>query len=63
MVKLVEALTQPGELVCDPFAGAGTTGVACAVLGRRFVGCDVDAECVRAAVRRIKLATGGHDAA
>lgn len=28
----------PGALVLDPFMGSGTTGVACARLGRRFIG-------------------------
>lgn len=42
MARLVEALTKPGEKVCDPFLGAGTTGVVCIRLARNFVGCDID---------------------
>jgi ParB-like chromosome segregation protein Spo0J len=42
MTALIEALTEPRQLVCDPFLGAGTTGVVALALGRRFVGCDVD---------------------
>ena len=53
MAALVEALTDPGETVCDPFAGAGTTGVVCRRLGRRFVGCDIDTAAVETAKRRI----------
>jgi len=46
MADLVERLTKPGDLVCDPFAGAGTTAVVSLQLGRRFVGCDIDQACV-----------------
>jgi site-specific DNA-methyltransferase (adenine-specific) len=56
MADLVERLTLPGDLVCDPFLGAGTTAVVCKALGRRFVGCDVDAEHVASALDRIKEA-------
>jgi ParB-like chromosome segregation protein Spo0J len=51
---LIEALTVPGGLVCDPFLGSGTTAVACKALGRRFLGCDIDANAV--AVTRDRLA-------
>lgn len=38
MVQLVEDFTEVGDLVLDPFTGAGTTGVACLKTGRRFLG-------------------------
>lgn len=38
MVALVEAFTDPGDLVWDPYTGSGTTGVACLLTGRRFLG-------------------------
>ena len=31
----IEALTDPGDVVIDPFAGAGSTLVACGLTGRR----------------------------
>lgn len=37
----VAAWSRPGELVCDPYAGSATTGIAAANLGRRFVGSEV----------------------
>jgi ParB-like chromosome segregation protein Spo0J len=49
MSALVERLTKPGQLVCDPFLGAGSTAVASLKLGRRFIGCDIDAACVQQA--------------
>jgi len=53
MEALIEALTKPGQLVCDPFVGTGTTAVACVRLKRRFIGCDVDAAMIRIARRRV----------
>lgn len=45
-VRLMEALvrdfTAPGELILDPFAGSGTTGVAALRYGRRFLGWERD---------------------
>jgi DNA modification methylase len=43
-------------LVCDPFMGSGTTGVACARLGRRFVGIEIEPRYFDIACRRIEQA-------
>ena len=40
--RLVAAATRPDGLVVDPFAGSGTTLVACEALGRRWLGCEID---------------------
>lgn len=37
----IVALTDPGDLVFDPFTGSGTTMVACQTEGRRFVGTEL----------------------
>ncbi len=42
MMELVALYTDPGDLVCDPFMGSGTTGLACLALGRRFIGIEID---------------------
>lgn len=52
-VALVEAYTRPGDLVLDPFAGMGTTAIACERTGRRWVGCEAEAGRARDAERRI----------
>jgi DNA modification methylase len=41
MLELVSLFSEPGELVLDPFAGSGTTGVAALRQGRRFAGCEL----------------------
>jgi len=53
MADLIERLTKPGQLVCDPFLGGGTTAVVSLALGRRFVGCDIDAAHVEQAKVRV----------
>lgn len=56
MLALVADFTDPGDLVCDPFAGSGTTGVACIRLGRRFVGWERDPKYFAVAVKRLRAA-------
>jgi site-specific DNA-methyltransferase (adenine-specific) len=38
--KLVLSASKPGDLVIDPFSGAGTTAVVCEQLGRIWMACD-----------------------
>lgn len=40
--ELVLTYTNPGDTVLDLFSGSFTTGVACLLTGRRFVGCEID---------------------
>jgi DNA modification methylase len=49
----LERLSEPGELVCDPLLGGGTTAVAAQHLGRRFIGCDVDPGAVEVTLERL----------
>lgn len=52
--RVVLGLTNPGDLVVDPFAGSGTTGVVCAESGRRFEGHELREE--YAAIARARIA-------
>jgi hypothetical protein len=38
----IERLTQPGDLVYDPFMGRGTTLLEAVLLGRQAAGCDIN---------------------
>jgi site-specific DNA-methyltransferase (adenine-specific) len=42
------------ETILDPFAGSGTTGVACAKLGRKFIGIELDPGYFDIACKRIE---------
>ncbi len=47
----------PGiDTIIDPFTGSGTTGVACAKTGRRFIGIEISEDYCRIAKRRIQQA-------
>ena len=56
MMELVADYTDPSDLVCDPFAGSGATGVACLRLGRRFIGIESNPVYYRMARERIAAA-------
>ena len=52
----VELCTGPGDLVCDPFAGIGSTGVAAVEAGRRFLGVEIDPRHCAVAETRVAAA-------
>lgn len=56
MEYLVRTYTNPGDLVLDNCMGSGTTGVACANTGRRFIGIEKDETYFAAARERIERA-------
>jgi site-specific DNA-methyltransferase (adenine-specific) len=51
--RCLEASTNPGDLVFDPFAGSASTGVAALGLGRRFTGCELDEKFAQIAALRL----------
>jgi hypothetical protein len=56
MRRIVADYSAPGDLVCDPCMGAGTTLVAAVELGRRAIGCEPDAGRFAIAARRLREA-------
>ena len=57
-VKLLELLIKktPPTIVLDAFMGSGTTGVACANLGRKFIGIEIERKYFDIACERIDAA-------
>jgi adenine-specific DNA-methyltransferase len=53
LIPLIEALTRPGQVVLDPFAGSGSTLVAAAMTGRRYLGIELDQRYCAAARNRL----------
>jgi len=53
---LIEKASDVDATILDPFMGSGTTGVAAAKTGRKFVGCEVDPIYFDTACRRIEEA-------
>jgi len=51
--EIIEMHSDPGDVVCDPFLGSGTTGVAAISLGRDFLGCDIDPRSAKEASERL----------
>jgi site-specific DNA-methyltransferase (adenine-specific) len=58
MEYLIRTYTNEGEVVLDNCMGSGTTGVACANTGRRFIGIEREPKYFDIACRRIKDALG-----
>jgi DNA modification methylase len=53
LYRIIQASTQPGDVVLDPFFGSGTTGAVAKKLGRQWIGIEKEASYVRIANERI----------
>ena len=53
MLFYIENSSNIGDVVLDPFMGAGSTGVACLDCGRKFVGIEKDSEYFNIAEERL----------
>ena len=56
MTDLVKRFLRKGQVLCDPFCGSGTTGIAAMVLNMdvHFLGIDVDADAIAVATERLE---------
>lgn len=55
---IIEASSNPGDLVLDCFCGSGTTLVAAQQLGRKWIGIDQSAHAIEVAERRLRALQG-----
>lgn len=57
--RIVLASTKEGDIVLDPFNGSGTTGIACRLLNRKYIGIDTSAAYLNVTVERYFDVKGG----
>ena len=50
--RIIEASTNEGDLILDPFNGSGTTGIAAHELKRKYIGIEQEEEYLALTVRR-----------
>jgi site-specific DNA-methyltransferase (adenine-specific) len=54
LLEVVEDFSNIGDTVLDAFSGSGTTGTACQMLGRRFLGFELNRDYFDIACRRLR---------
>jgi len=52
--RLMKLFSYKGDVVLDPFNGAGTTTLVALKLGRKFIGIDISEAYCKTAIKRIK---------
>jgi adenine-specific DNA-methyltransferase len=55
--RIIEASSDPGDLILDCFSGSGTTLAVASQLNRRWIGIDESAEAIESTLRRFKYGT------
>lgn len=53
MEQIIGAYTKPGDLILDPYMGAGSTLIAAQRLGRRAIGVELSPDYCEIAKRRL----------
>ena len=53
MEWIIKNFSKQGDVICDPFMGSGSTGIAALKLQRRFIGVEIDEKYFEIAKKRI----------
>ena len=57
LARIINASTNPGDLVIDPFGGSGTTAAVAEKLGRRWITCDFGKHAIYTIQKRLATIT------
>jgi len=52
-LKFISAFSNPGDLICDPYSGSGTTMVAAHKLNRDFIGTETNTDYYNMSIERV----------
>ena len=52
LIRLILMASNENSVICDPFAGSSTTGIAANLLGRKFVGIEKEREFIEISINR-----------
>lgn len=53
IIKILRMFSKKGDLILDPFIGSGSTAVACKLIGRNFIGFEINPRYINIAKRRL----------
>lgn len=57
--RILLASTKEGDLILDPFNGSGTTGIACHLMNRNYIGIDKEREYLDLTIKRFQSTKEG----
>ena len=52
LIRLILMASNENSMICDPFAGSSTTGIAANLLGRKFIGIEKEREFIEISINR-----------
>ncbi|RDU53666.1 site-specific DNA-methyltransferase [Helicobacter sp. MIT 00-7814] len=54
LVRLLLMASDENSIICDPFSGSSTTGIAANILGRKFIGIEKEKDFINISINRLK---------
>jgi site-specific DNA-methyltransferase (adenine-specific) len=59
--RIIALISDPGDIIYDPFMGSGSFGVACINMGRKYIGSEIDEGYFKTAYERIREAARNNE--